>query len=98
MYEKSNLARTFGDLWRLIDVAEQEREMAWAIEKYECCKKLQKMVQAAVWCVTKQEKQELLAFWQLALPEDEVDQVLKILKNKDATKKVLNWKLIDPRH
>ena len=98
MYDKSGLARAFGDLWRLIDVVDQEREMAWQIEKYECCKRLQKMVQAAAWCVTKDEKRELLAFWRLTYDEDEVDQVVKILKNKDTTKKVLNWKLVDPRH
>ena len=98
MYDDSPLARALGHLWRLFDVADQEREMFWAIERYECQKRLQKLVEAACMCVTNQEKHDLMRVWELSMDKDELKQLVKILKNKDATRKILHWKLIDPRH
>lgn len=98
MYDNSALARALGHLWRMFDVADQEREMAWAIERYECQKRLRALVEAACMCVTNQEKHDLMQVWRATMDKDELDALVKILKNKDATRKILNWKLIDPRH
>ena len=97
-YENSGLARAFADLWRFMSAEDQEREMAWAIERYESQKKLKALLGEAVACRTKAEKRALLVWWQQTLPEAQVDELIRILKNKDALMKILGWKLIDPRH
>lgn len=94
----SALSRAFGELWRLFSAEQQEQEMAWAIERYENCKRLQDHLTAAIACQTKREKRALYEYWQLALPPEEVTELVRILKNKPALHKILAWQLVDPRH
>ena len=97
-YEKTALAKAFADLWRLMSAEDQEREMVWAIERYECQKQLKEFLADAIACQTKSEKRALLAWWKETLSPEQVNELVRILQNKDVLMAVLGWKLVDPRH
>ena len=90
--------KTFSKLIEWMDIADREREMSFAIALYESRVHLRERLTEALNCRTKLQKQKLYKQWKDSLPEEEVRELVGIMKNKHALEAIMSMKLIDPRH
>ena len=89
---------TFQNFLKELCEDDRVREMAFAIAIYEDRVLLQQQLRDALSRRSNASKRKLVEQWRICLGEERTDELLRVLRNREALEIIMSWKLVDPRH